>query len=59
VLFHENFGKIQEAISVIEEVAADDPDYRSASEKLEDLKSGKSAAAGSAGKNSKDRVSYI
>lgn len=59
-LFYENFGKIAEAVSVIEEVAATDPDYRDAAEKLEYLRSGKSdAASGSAGKNSKDRVSYI
>ena len=59
-LFYENFGKIAEAVSVIEEVAATDPGYRDAAEKLENLKSGKSdVASGSAGKNSKDRVSYI
>ncbi|PLX99342.1 MAG: hypothetical protein C0623_09730 [Desulfuromonas sp.] len=59
-LFYENFGKIAEAITVIEEVSAIDPGYRDAGEKLEDLKSGKSASAeGSSGKNSKDRVSYI
>ncbi len=58
-LFYENFGKIPEAISVIEEVAANDPGYRGAGEKLEDLKAGKTASAGSSGKNSKDRVSYI
>ena len=59
-LFYENLGRVDEAINVIEEVAATDPNYRNAGDKVAALKSGQSdSPAGSAGKNAKDRVSYI